>query len=162
MDIIGLGWKAIQNLPKIERVIQLSQPTLDKATADPNLVPSVQKAVADFEAAWAKIKPIIDEFNKVSGELVPLVRELKEVFLPAQSVVRASQEGYDVKWIQETLLKDLGPKALPKYGADGYYGDETRDAVKRFQQKHVAAGRADGWVGPRTAAVMEQLNPPWV
>jgi hypothetical protein len=164
MDIFGLGWKFIQNVPKIDRATELARPILDKVAADQDLVPSVQKAAADLEQAWAKIKPIMDEFNKVSAELVPLLRELKETFAPSQQAKPQSTAAaavYDIKWIQTTLIKDMGKHALPKFGDDGFYEDETRAAVWKFQEKHPECGVPDGWVGPKTAAVMEAINPPW-
>ena len=40
--------------------------------------------------------------------------------------------------------------ALPRYGADGRFGNETRAAVKRFQKDHML--RTDGVIGPLTWA----------
>jgi peptidoglycan hydrolase-like protein with peptidoglycan-binding domain len=57
-------------------------------------------------------------------------------------------EGAEVKQLQENLMK-LGYK-LPKYGADGDFGDETLQAVLQFQKdKNI---EQDGIVGPATKA----------
>jgi hypothetical protein len=192
MDVLALGWRFVQNIPKIDRLSTLVRPLADKVNATPDLVPvsrqaytsgaqayeiakplieefrrietelvpAVRMAYADFERAYAVLKPLVESFDKVSSELVPLVVELVQVFTPAP--MTAAKREYDVKWIQRTLMQDLGAKVLPKFGIDGYYGDETRDAVKKFQQKHLArCEKADGWVGPKTADVMEEINPPW-
>ena len=50
--------------------------------------------------------------------------------------------------MQELLLK-AGYK-LPKYGADGSFGNETLTAVKAFQKDHKLT--VDGIVGPKTWA----------
>ena len=57
-------------------------------------------------------------------------------------------EGAEVKQLQENLIK-LGYK-LPKYGADGDFGDETLQAILQFQKdKNI---EQDGIVGPATKA----------
>lgn len=48
-----------------------------------------------------------------------------------RATIRKGSEGADVKAMQEALLK-LG-YTLPKYGADGDFGNETLTAVKAFQ-----------------------------
>jgi peptidoglycan hydrolase-like protein with peptidoglycan-binding domain len=54
--------------------------------------------------------------------------------------------GDDLKKFQKRLIA-LGYK-LPKYGADGRYGDETAKAIKKFQKAHKLT--VDGLVGPVT------------
>ena len=60
--------------------------------------------------------------------------------------VRRGAKGNITKLIQEKLLS-LGYK-LPKWGADGGFGDETVDAVKLFQEAKGLS--ADGVVGQNT------------
>ncbi len=65
---------------------------------------------------------------------------------PREKVMR----GDDVEGVQRRLL-ELGYR-LPKWGADKFYGEESRDAVEAFQ-KHRRLIR-DGVVGPVTARAM--------
>ena len=69
--------------------------------------------------------------------------------------VRKGDTGDAVKALQ-TALVWLG-YALPKYGADGKFGDETRAAVKSFQKGNGLS--ADGICGPLTwAALLDALQ----
>ena len=64
-------------------------------------------------------------------------------------------EGDDVKELQEKLLK-LG-YSLPKYGADGDFGNETDAAVRQFQKDNKLF--QDGVVGSKTyAAISKKLG----
>lgn len=79
--------------------------------------------------------------------------ELKGVSYAAPSrptvyprTIRKGDSGEEVKRCQEILMRD--GYALPKYGADGKFGNETRKAVKAFQKDHNLV--ADGIVGPLT------------
>ena len=50
------------------------------------------------------------------------------------NTLKIKYRGSDVKYMQELLLK--AGESLPKYGADGQFGNETLKAVKSFQKKH--------------------------
>ena len=70
-------------------------------------------------------------------------------------LLKRGSSGTDVRDLQ-TYLLELGYE-LPKYGADGYYGAETEEAVKQFQRAHDLD--ADGDYGPLThAALMAALD----
>ncbi len=70
-----------------------------------------------------------------------------------ESYVRQGSKGPDVVILQLALL-DAG-HALPRFGADGDFGSETRNAVIEFQR---AQGlQDDGIVGPRTMEVLDAL-----
>lgn len=60
--------------------------------------------------------------------------------------VRKGAKGNITRWIQKRLIK-LG-YSLPRYGADGSFGDETREAVRKFQSANGLT--VDGIVGQRT------------
>lgn len=65
--------------------------------------------------------------------------------------LRKGSKGEYVTLLQ-TLLLNRG-YALPKYGADGSFGNETLEAVKHFQQDHGL--EADGIVGDKTWEKLE-------
>ena len=62
--------------------------------------------------------------------------------------LKKGMKGDDVIALQNALMK-LGFN-LPRYGADGDYGNETITAVKAFQKKYNLT--ADGVAGPKTFA----------
>lgn len=64
----------------------------------------------------------------------------------AGSVIRNGARGNNVRELQERLL-DLG-YSLPRFGADGAFGDETANAVRQFQRD--AGIGVDGIPGPET------------
>ena len=66
--------------------------------------------------------------------------------------LRQGYRGSDVKYMQELLLK-AGEK-LPKYGADGQFGLETKRAVQSFQRKNNL--EIDGIVGKMTWASLQK------
>jgi hypothetical protein len=65
--------------------------------------------------------------------------------------IKYGSRGMQVKMLQETLMY-LGYD-LPQYGADGIFGNETRNAVVNFQRDNFIS--PDGIVGPIT---METIN----
>lgn len=66
-----------------------------------------------------------------------------------------SGKGAEIKEIQKALIA-VGEK-LPKFGADGDFGDETIKALKSFQAKNKL--KADGVYGPNTrTALLKKLN----
>lgn len=65
----------------------------------------------------------------------------------ALPTLKKGSKGEVVKLVQRALIDLYGCK-LPKYGADGDYGEETVAAVKSFQKAHKLT--ADGIVGVRT------------
>ena len=157
MNIFEVGLKAYNHMNDMQRVAQLIRPTLDAYNAAPDLLPTIQKAIK-------LAKPIIDEYAKVEPELVPLVEMIFNDFFPRPleaatpaapppppSVVR-----YDVKWLQQSLVK-LG--VINHLDADGDYGPNTKTTVQKYQQSVVDRGESnwhqsdvDGWAGMKTCA----------
>ncbi|WP_077623853.1 peptidoglycan-binding protein [Sediminibacillus massiliensis] len=72
----------------------------------------------------------------------------------AKGFYENGDSGPEVEAFQKRLL-DLGYK-LPKYGADGNFGDETEDAVRQFQEDREI--EVDGFVGPETQAELKKDN----
>lgn len=74
----------------------------------------------------------------------------------SSSVLKKGSSGSAVKTLQNKLISK--GFSLPKYGADGDYGDETVSAVKALQK---AAGIAvDGIYGPATAKALDSYKKP--
>lgn len=88
-----------------------------------------------------------DEWGELQGVLYD--GEAVEAFVP---VLRKGCRGNDVKKLQEALLR-LG-YALPRFGADGKYGAETRAAVIAFQKKMDIA--VDGICGANTWTALKK------
>lgn len=73
----------------------------------------------------------------------------------AMPTIRKGSKGGEVKLLQEALLRLGYP--LPKYGADGDFGNETLTALKAFQQDNGL--NADGVCGPKTWEKLEEVKP---
>ena len=67
------------------------------------------------------------------------------------STLRKGAKGAEVKKMQNLLIKK--GYNLPKFGADGQFGNETFEAVKKFQKANGLS--VDGIVGPKTWAALE-------
>lgn len=70
------------------------------------------------------------------------------------NMLRLGDKGSDVRILQEYLLK--ADEKLPRFGADGDFGEETLRAVKSFQSRHGLA--VDGIVGPKTKMKLEEVG----
>lgn len=71
-------------------------------------------------------------------------------------ILREGDKNASVETLQENLIK-LGFK-LPQYGADGDYGEETKNAVIAFQKKYGL--EVDGVAGPQTLGKIAALLKP--
>ena len=60
----------------------------------------------------------------------------------------------------QTALLAWKPDVLPKFGADGHYGDETATAVHRFKVEELGVGPAGviDDVGPRTVIRLDEIQ----
>jgi peptidoglycan hydrolase-like protein with peptidoglycan-binding domain len=70
---------------------------------------------------------------------------------PTHRMLYYGCQGDDVEYIQDKLLEK--GYALPTYGADGYYGGETEDAIRQLQAD--AGIGVDGICGDETWAVID-------
>ena len=69
--------------------------------------------------------------------------------------IRKGNKGPVVKYAQELLIKK--GYSLPKYGADGDFGNETLNAVKAFQKANGLT--ADGVIGAKTWEKLQEETP---
>src|SRR5262245_48667688 len=60
----------------------------------------------------------------------------------------------------QTALLTWKPDVLPKFGADGHYGNETAAAVHRFKVEELGVGPAGviDDVGPRTVIRLDEIQ----
>lgn len=49
--------------------------------------------------------------------------------------LKEGSSGSEVSALQRYLIKEFGSEALPKYGADGIWGDETSSAVDKYLKR---------------------------
>src|SRR4029078_613717 len=78
---------------------------------------------------------------------------LEQCFDGPRAVINP-EVGLHVKRIQEALIR-LGIE-LPEFGADGKYGKETENAVKKFQEKAgMSEPERDGKLGKKTIALLD-------
>jgi hypothetical protein len=105
----------------------------------PSTVPLIQRQADpahDLTSPGLSADPVLEEIFDEKGSLGP------------------STKSPEVKKVQEALLA-LG-FTLPKFGADGDYGSETRQAVRGFQSKAGLSGaQIDGIVGPVTLGLLD-------
>ena len=100
-----------------------------------------------------KLLPVWDSFiegvknGKVSG-----VKTQGKKTDPNDNILEPGENGAKVKKLQESLIQ--AGYELPKYGADGDYGEETEEAVKAFQKENGLS--VDGIVGPKTQAKINE------
>lgn len=90
----------------------------------------------------------------LQGKFSDIAREVNSKLgaqtAPQVHVLAKGDEGAEVKWLQEALIKlkyDLG-----KWGADSDFGSATQKAVKKFQKD--SGLTQDGVVGPQTYAAI--------
>ncbi|GAK05652.1 hypothetical protein JCM19037_4171 [Geomicrobium sp. JCM 19037] len=77
---------------------------------------------------------------------------------PAPANVWMGKSGQEVRELQDKLIA-VG-ESLPRFGADGHFGDETLLAVQSFQRKHgisSPSGRFYGVPGPATQEKLDAL-----
>lgn len=72
-----------------------------------------------------------------------------------EMLITSGHKGGYVAEIQNGLL-EWHPDSLPKFGADGDFGSETRNAVIDFQNKN-DLNKIDGIVGPETMGTLDNI-----
>lgn len=71
-----------------------------------------------------------------------------------QMLISTGQKGQYVAELQQGLLE--AGQSLPKFGADGDFGSETRNAVIGFQTEN-SLNKIDGLVGPETMGTLDNV-----
>ena len=77
-----------------------------------------------------------------------------EACFDGEKIIKSGANGDHVRLIQQALIDAGFP--LPKFGADGKYGNETAGAVREFQkQSGLEFAQQDGQVGPNTMSRLD-------
>ena len=95
---------------------------------------------------WGLYKGL--QYDFIPGQETPETPAEETEPIVTYKTLRKGDKGAEVQYMQDLLLK--AGEALPKYGADGDFGNETLKAVKHFQTTHGL--KADGIVGKLTWA----------
>lgn len=105
----------------------------------------VQRRIADTSFThWARLAVAYDAPAQESPAQMDKARR----------TISYGMRGADVKELQERLIAQ--GYSLSPYGADGYFGAVTQEAVRLFQQQHGLA--ADGIAGPKTWTALLGMN----
>lgn len=121
------------------------------STLDPSRRRDPENALNRYGITWNEfISDVTASFHSFEGSEKLDVRMVK----PKKAILLVSfgDLGEDVKRIQQLLI-DSGMD-LREYGADGIFGRETDEAVKKFQRLYGLI--EDGIVGPNTLAALKR------
>lgn len=96
------------------------------------LVPNTQPAQAATTAEMiAQIKVLMEQLQSLQTQLAALRGDVKDAL---KSGLTEGMSDEDIKKIQQLLGTD--PTIYPEGKMTGYYGPLTREAIKRFQNRH--------------------------
>jgi peptidoglycan hydrolase-like protein with peptidoglycan-binding domain len=141
----ALGNQAVQRLARRQR----QQAGHDDVTTQQHAVEATPAPAAE---------PVIQR-KKGDGHDLTAPRFAGDPVLEAvfdnERLLSVGSNGPAVKKVQEALIEFGCP--LPKYGADGKFGAETKTAVKKFQTDSGLTGKAvDGVIGPTTMGLLDK------
>lgn len=123
--------------------------------ADWKRVAAIAKSMGfEWGGDWKSFKD--NPHLEYTGKITPDETKVDSVIVTTPSVLKKGSQGAAVKSLQQALISK-GFK-LPKFGADGHYGNETVTAVKELQK---AVGiTVDGIYGPVTAKKLDAYKNP--
>jgi N-acetylmuramoyl-L-alanine amidase len=125
------------------------------STLDPERRRDPQNALQRYGISWNQF------LSDVKDTYQTLFIEGKEPDMDQPSVkgvsidlpLRVGDQGQFVREVQQELIQ--AGFALPRFGADGQFGEETETAVMRFQRKYGLA--VDGLVGTNTLSMLNEV-----
>lgn len=122
------------------------------STLDPSRRTDPQNALNRYGISWSEfIQEVSNAYRKYFQKEdmpEPVVKGVS-IDLPLEN----GDEGDFVKEVQQDLIE--AGFSLPRYGADGIYGQETQKAVKKFQRTYGL--RDDGLVGENTLNKLKEV-----
>lgn len=116
------------------------------------LIQTLKKQIEQLQTQIQAITTQMESLKKAQGEIKGTVTEIKGT-LKLLGQLREGMTGDDVKLLQEILATD--PDIYPEGLITGYYGNLTKNAVKRFQK--LAGLEQVGNVGPQTLSKLNEL-----
>jgi len=116
------------------------------------LIQTLKKQIEQLQAQIQALTTQIESLRKAKGEIKVTVQEIKGT-LKLLRQLREGMTGEDVKLLQEILATD--PEIYPEGLVTGYFGNLTKNAVKRFQK--IAGLEQVGNVGPQTLSKINEL-----
>ena len=116
------------------------------------LMQQLQSQVEQLKTQIQALQTQLDAVRQAKQEIKDTAGEIKET-LQLMRQLQYGMTGEDVKLLQEILATD--PDVYPEGLITGYYGNLTRNAVKRFQK--IAGLDQAGQVGPKTTAKINEL-----
>jgi peptidoglycan hydrolase-like protein with peptidoglycan-binding domain len=131
----------------------LSVPVLAQTSpSSAKLIQTLKKQIEQLQVQIQAITTQMESLKQAQGEIKGTVTEIKGT-LKLLVQLREGMTGEDVKLLQEILATD--PDIYPEGLITGYYGNLTKNAVKRFQK--VAGLEQVGNVGPQTLSKLNEL-----
>jgi len=125
------------------------------STLDPERRSDPLNALRPHGVSWAEfIEDVTASLNRdFKGNASVEVKEPQVKGVSTTLPLKEGDKGTFVKEIQEDLIKAGFP--LPRYGADGHFGNETENAVMRFQKRYGL--HVDGLVGVNTLNKLQEV-----
>ena len=118
-------------------------------------------SAAFAETSTSTIQSLLEQIRSLQAQIATLQAQKTTVLAEIVAHVGQGSQGDDVRRLQEWLSRDTS--LYPGGQITGYYGNMTREAVKRFQRKHGI--EATGWVGPKTLKKLNEVygraGKPW-
>lgn len=109
----------------------------------------VSNITANKWTYWGKLKGV--DYSAQNSPVSPSEPTNEQKPVQAMPTLRKGDKGDYVSILQNKLL--VRGYKLPRFGADGDFGNETLEAVKQFQRDHGLT--ADGVVGAKTWGALE-------
>ncbi|MBO0962394.1 peptidoglycan-binding protein [Neobacillus sp. MM2021_6] len=110
----------------------------------------------DWGVNWADFINLVKGVQPTPSTVDPIPVVNKPVPAATTTLLKKGSKGDAVKKYQQDLIKS--GEQLPRYGADGDFGQETEDATKAFQARHKLS--VDGIAGPNTLAKLAEVLKP--
>lgn len=130
------------------------------ATLDPSRRTDPIGILRSNGISWSMfIDDVVEELRDFSGEVDedtpsnPTPSRPQRPTATSRLPIAEGDSGSFVRDVQQQLI-DAG-YGLPRFGADGIFGEETESAVMRFQRNYNLA--VDGLVGPVTISKLQQV-----
>ncbi|MEY3784032.1 MAG: hypothetical protein RLZZ230_354 [Candidatus Parcubacteria bacterium] len=124
-------------------VAAVSTPNANAETTTP--VPTLTSVNSMAE----QIKALMEQITALQSQLATLKGEVKSVL---RDSIAEGMTGEDITKLQELLATD--PTIYPEGKVTGYFGPLTKQAIKRFQERHGAT--ASGEVDSDTHSLLEE------